>query len=157
MKILGRKANITSSAGSGLVGETQTGTSSGVATLTSVDETQTPVTASVPRRAVQPSHQANFLARLQSIKTARGETDTVRTTFNTRRNVNIADRLGAWARTEAQLAEIHALNDRARKGDAEAIAALEQLMYELAQQQQQREEEEEEEQPSLVPIDPQLM
>lgn len=119
------------------------------------------MTASVPRRAVQPSHQANFLARLQSIKAARGETDTVRTTFNTRRNVNIADRLGAWARTEAQLAEIHALNDRARKGDAEAISALEQLMYEFAQQQQQQEqqqqEQEEEEPSSLLPIDPQLM
>ncbi|CEJ62067.1 hypothetical protein PMG11_10579 [Penicillium brasilianum] len=155
VKILGCKANITSSASSGLVGETHTAAVTGP---TSADETQAPVTASVPRRAVQPSHQANFLARLQSIKAARGETDTVRTTFNTRRNVNIADRLGAWARTEAQLAEIHALNDRARKGDAEAISALEQLMYEFAQQQQQQQQEQEEEEPSsLLPIDPQLM
>jgi predicted AAA+ superfamily ATPase len=69
--------------------------------------------------------------------------------------VNIADRLGAWARTEAQLAEIHSLNDRAHKGDADAMAALEQMMREFAQQQQARQQQETE--PSSVPIDPQLM
>ncbi|KAJ5875596.1 uncharacterized protein N7473_012943 [Penicillium subrubescens] len=161
VKILGRKANITSSASSGLVGEVQTGTSTGIATPISADDAQsTPVPAtSVPRRAVQPSHQANFLARLQNIKAARGETDTVRTTFSMRRNVNIADRLGAWARTEAQLAEIHSLNDRAHKGDVDAFAELERIMIEFAQrnQQPQQEEQEEQEGSSSFPIDPQLM
>ncbi|KAF3401628.1 hypothetical protein F1880_010104 [Penicillium rolfsii] len=162
VKILGRKANITSSASSGLVGEGQTGTTStDVATPISAEGAQTPVPAtSVPRRAVQPSHQATFLARLQKIKAARGETDTVRTTFSMRRNVNIADRLGAWARTEAQLAEIHALNDRAHKGDAEAFAALEQMMVEFAQRNQQRQPQEPQEpqgETSSFPIDPQLM
>ncbi|KAJ5455866.1 uncharacterized protein N7458_004130 [Penicillium daleae] len=155
VKILGRKANITSSASSGLVGDAQAGTSTNVAPPASVEEGPTPAT-SVPRRAVQPSHQTNFLARLQSIKAARGETDTVRTTYSTRRNVNIADRLGAWARTEAQLAEIHSLNDRAHKGDGDAMAALEQMMREFAQQQQQARQQQETE-PSSVPIDPQLM
>lgn len=165
VKILGRKANITSSASAGLVAETQAGTSTNAATLTSAEEGQAPATTpAIPRRAVQPSHQANFLARLQSIKAARGETDTVRTTYSTRRNVNIADRLGAWARTEAQLAEIHSLNDRAHKGDVDAMAALEQLMRDFSQQQQARqqqeqqpEEQQQEAESSSFPIDPQLM
>lgn len=156
VKILGRKANITSSASSGLAGEVQTGTSTGIATPISADDAQTS-TPSVPRRAVQPSHQANFLARLQNIKAARGETDTVRTTFSMRRNVNIADRLGAWARTEAQLAEIHSLNDRAHKGDADAFAELERIMIEFAQRSQQGQQQESQEETSSFPIDPQLM
>lgn len=148
VKILGRKSNIVS-AGTGPAGESKTDTNTGVVTPISADETQ-----SVPRRAVQPTHQANFLARLQSIKAARGETDTVRTTFSTRRNVNVAERLGAWAQTEAQVAEIHALNDRARKGDPEAIAALERIMQDIARQKQQ---EQQQMQSQSLPIDPQLM
>jgi hypothetical protein len=152
VKILGHKTNITSSASSGLVGDVHAGTSTGIATPTSADDARTLTATSVPRRAVQPSHQANFLARLQGIKAARGESDNVRTTFSMRRNVNVADRLGAWARTEAQLAEIHELNDRAHKGDADAFAALERMMVEFAQQQQQREQQQ-----TSFPIDPQLM
>ena len=150
VKILGHKSNI-ASANPAVVAEAQAGASTGVATPVSADGAQ-----SVPRRAVQPTHQANFLARLQSIKAARGETDTVPTTFSTRRNVNVAERLGAWARTEAQLAEIHALNDRARKGDPEAIAALEQIMQDIAQQQQ-KDQQQQQMQSQSLPIDPQLM
>ncbi|KAJ5150929.1 uncharacterized protein N7482_010181 [Penicillium canariense] len=134
VKLLGRKANITSSSGSGLADPT---TSTSAVTPVPTDNTLSsqPGAASVPRRAAQPSHQSHFLARLQSIKAAKGETDTVRTTFSMRRNVNVAERLGAWARTEAQLAEIHALTQRANKGDPEAIAALEQMMRDFAQQE----------------------
>jgi predicted NBD/HSP70 family sugar kinase len=51
--------------------------------------------------------------------------------MSTKRNVNITDRLSGWARTEAQMAEIEQLNQRALQGDPEAQATLEQLIQEL--------------------------
>jgi predicted NBD/HSP70 family sugar kinase len=51
--------------------------------------------------------------------------------MSTKRNVNITDRLTGWARTEAQMAEIEQLNQRALQGDPEAQATLERLIQEL--------------------------
>ena len=170
VKILGQKANITSSSNPGVPGDVQpAGARDNLATAVPADDAQAlSMSTNLPRRGLQTSHQANFLARLQAIKTQRGETDTVRTTFSTKRTVTVADRLGAWARTEAQLAEIHALNDRAHKGDTAAIAALEQMMRDIIQQQHQQQSEpqlqssqqqdlEQPEPQDTMPIDPQLM
>jgi hypothetical protein len=77
------------------------------------------------------THQSSFIQRLQNMKTAQGEPDTVRTVMSTRRNVNFADRLNAWARTEAQVAEIASLNQRAADGDEEALDILEMMIRNL--------------------------
>jgi hypothetical protein len=50
--------------------------------------------------------------------------------MSTRRNVNIAERLSGWARTDAQVAEVNRLRDLAYEGDTEALATLEQLIRE---------------------------
>ncbi|KAJ5762519.1 uncharacterized protein N7511_005901 [Penicillium nucicola] len=113
-KILGRKATlIPSGSDPNLNAASQGSTSQGV-----------------PRRAA-PTHQVHFIQRLQQIKSTKGDSDTVRTVLSTRRNVNIGDRVSGWARTEAQMAEIERLNQRALQGDPEAQATLEQLIQEL--------------------------
>jgi hypothetical protein len=124
-KILGRKATLASSSGKGTdpEGTLNSGTSAEASS-------QGPAYQGVPRRAA-PTHQAQFIQRLQQIKTAKGETDPVRTVMSTKRNVNITDRLTGWARTEAQMAEIEQLNQRALQGDPEAQATLERLIQEL--------------------------
>jgi hypothetical protein len=71
---------------------------------------------------------------LQQIKNRKGEEDTVRTVMSTRRQVNMTDRQQGWARTEAQLAEIERLNERASRGDLEAKATLELLIQEVNQE-----------------------
>ncbi|KAJ5101503.1 hypothetical protein NUU61_003725 [Penicillium alfredii] len=122
VKILGRKANITSSSGPGLVQDAgETNASSAPA------ETMHSPAAGIPRRGAGPTHQAQFIQRLQSIKADKGETDQVRTIVSARRNVNVTERLGGWAKTEAQIAEIQRLNERASRGDMEAWRALDQL------------------------------
>lgn len=128
VKILGRKAHITSSSGPGLTQDTEPGT---LINSASDATSQDPSQAGVPRRVVAPSHQAQFLHRLQELKSSRGEPDAVRTVVSSRRTMNSADNLErsqAWSRTEAQLAEIHRLNERAAKGDAEAQMALELMI-----------------------------
>ncbi|KAI2719502.1 hypothetical protein CBS147354_6099 [Penicillium roqueforti] len=130
VKILGRKAQLAPSAGPGPVQGSTEGTSSTGPTAESASS-QGAEPLGVPRRPAAPSHQAQFLHRLQQIKTAKGETDTVRTVMSTRRNVNMTDRQQGWARTEAQLAEIERLNERALRGDLEAKATLELLIQEL--------------------------
>jgi hypothetical protein len=123
-KILGRKATLASSSkGTDLEGNLKLGTSAEASS-------QGPAYQGVPRRAA-PTQQAQFIQRLQQIKTAKGEADPVRTVMSQKRNVNITDRLSGWARTEAQMAEIDRLNRRALEGDAEAQATLEQLIQEL--------------------------
>lgn len=131
VKILGRKANITSSSGMGLV---QDGTPNlNVDFLVETPSSHTSTSASVPRRPAGPTPQSQFIQRLQNLKGAKGQTDTVRTVMSARRNLNVTDRLSAWARTESQVAEVHRLNKRAAEGDQDALAALEMLLREMSQ------------------------
>ncbi|KAJ5545139.1 hypothetical protein N7461_007443 [Penicillium sp. DV-2018c] len=140
VKILGRKAQLAPSARPGPAQDLNTGTSA------TTSAAEIPASGSdtlgVPRRPTVPSHQAQFLNRLQQIKAAKGETDAVRTILSTRRNANL-DRLQGWARTEAQLAEIDRLNERAERGDPEAHAILELLIQELNQESNAPESESE--------------
>jgi hypothetical protein len=129
VKILGRKAHITSSSGPGLVQNSQAETPP--TNPASEATSQAPSQAGVPRRVAPPSHQAQFLKRLQDLKSAKGEGDTVRTVMSTRRTLHSADhleRLQGWTRTEAQLAEIQRLNERAARGDAEAQTTLNMMI-----------------------------
>lgn len=132
VKILGRRANITSSSGPGFVQEGGLESNAGV----SAESLSTPPmggSTGVPRRVVPQTYQGQFIQRLQDIKVAKGETDTVRTVMSSRRNLNIADRLSAWARTEARVAEINELQRRALEGDTQAFEILEGLIREHAQ------------------------
>ncbi|KAF7175339.1 hypothetical protein CNMCM7691_007930 [Aspergillus felis] len=116
VKILGRKANLISSSGSG---------------STQVPSIQTSETANVLRKTGPQSNQARFLERLTHIKRQRGETDTVRTVFSTKRTQNLEDRLRGWARTEEELAEVQRLSEAASRGDTVALTALEELYTEI--------------------------
>ncbi|KGO64854.1 Transcription factor TFIIIC, tau55-like protein [Penicillium italicum] len=130
VKILGRKAHLAPNAGPGPAqGFNEGPSNTGSASESASSQAAEPLGA--PRRPAVPSHQAQFLYRLQQIKNAKGEQDTVRTVMSTRRNVNMVDRQQGWARTEAQLAEIERLNERASRGDLEATATLELLIQEL--------------------------
>lgn len=129
VKILGRKAHITSSSGPGLAQNSEAGTPS--TNSASEATSQGPSQVGVPRRATAPSHQAQFLKRLQDLKNSKRESDTVRTVMSTRRNVHSTDsidRLQGWTRTEAQLAEVQRLTERARRGDAEAQTTLDLMI-----------------------------
>ncbi|CAG7920771.1 unnamed protein product [Penicillium olsonii] len=129
VKILGRKAHITSSSGQRWALNTEVGTPA--ANHTSDATSQEPAQAGVPRRPIAPSHQAHFLNRLQDLKASRGESDTVRMVTGGRRGGNGADnldRLQGWARTEAHLTEIRRLHERAARGDVEAQVALDLLI-----------------------------
>jgi TFIIIC subunit triple barrel domain len=132
VNLLGRRANITSSSEPGLVQDRGFEPSSGVSAET-VPTSQMAGSTSVPRRVVPETYQGQFIQRLQDVKVAKGETDTVRTVMSSRRTLNIADRLGAWARTEARVAEINELQRRALEGDTEAFETLEWLIHEHAQ------------------------
>ncbi|KAJ5779171.1 hypothetical protein N7457_006891 [Penicillium paradoxum] len=134
VKILGRKAQLAASAEPEFAQNVNKKTFAGRAEPLS---SQNAETLAVPRRPAAPSHQALFLHKLQQIKTAKGETDAVRTVMSTRRQPNLpdlSDRMQGWARTEAQLAEIDRLNERASRGDVEAQATLELLIQELNQE-----------------------
>ncbi|KAJ5972461.1 Transcription factor TFIIIC tau55-like protein [Penicillium vulpinum] len=132
VKILGRKAQLVPSAGTAVAqGFTEETSNTGPTPDSASSQGAEPL--GVPRRPAGPSHQAQFLYRLQQIKNAKGEPDTVRTVMSTRRQVNMTDRQHGWARTEAQLAEIERLNERASRGDLEAKATLELLIQELNQ------------------------
>ncbi|KAJ5102830.1 hypothetical protein N7532_003359 [Penicillium argentinense] len=116
VKLLGRKTRITASGAPGFVHDGSVPSSM-----------QTTGPSSVPGRPTNLSNQAQFIRKLQELKQAKGETDTVRTTFSHQRNVNVARRLAAWARTEAQVAEIRRLNELAAHGNPDALAQLEEL------------------------------
>ncbi|KAE8375778.1 hypothetical protein BDV26DRAFT_294690 [Aspergillus bertholletiae] len=120
VKILGRRANLISSAG-----PVQHSLHSGDA----LDMTE-----GAGRRSGPQTNQALFLERLRSIKQAKGETDTVRTVFSLKRAQNLEERLRGWARTEEQLAEIQQLNDAALQGNSDAIAELENIYNQLGAQ-----------------------
>ncbi|RLL93659.1 hypothetical protein CFD26_100932 [Aspergillus turcosus] len=116
VKILGRKANLISSSGLGPIQE---------------PSIQTSETANVLRNTVPQSNQVRFLDRLMHVKRQKGETDTVRTVFSTKRTQNLEDRLRGWARTEEELAEVQRLSEAAIQGDAAAMTALEELYTEI--------------------------
>ncbi|KAJ5533288.1 hypothetical protein N7494_009840 [Penicillium frequentans] len=130
VKILGRKANIISSSGPRLVPD-NVNTPNSIPTDTDPSSTLPADPVGMTLRPDTSTHQSNFIQRLQNMKTAQGESDTVRTTMSTRRNVNFSDRLNAWARTEAQVAEIASLNQRAADGDEEALDILEMMIRDL--------------------------
>jgi len=131
VKILGRKANITSSSGPGLVQDP--GMSGHPEPTPENPSSQVAGNTGVPRRVLPQTYQTHFLQQLQNIKATKGETDTVRTIVSTRRNVNLAERLSGWARTDAQVAEVNRLQQLALEGDGEALATLEQLIREHLQ------------------------
>ncbi|KAJ6141670.1 hypothetical protein N7470_010060 [Penicillium chermesinum] len=134
VKLLGRKANIASSTGPALVPEANPPANS-ISTDSSLASTQEPTPNAVPRRPEPPSHQAAFIQRLQALKAAKGQTDTVRTVMSSKRaNPNLIERLNAWARTEAQMANIQSLNERASNGDQEAEDELLQMLRDLDDQ-----------------------
>lgn len=114
VKLLGRKANLISSSG-----------------LAAFEPSTTATTAS----STKPSNQASFLDRLTQVKQARGETDTVRTVFSTRRTQNLEERLRGWARSEEQMGEVQRLQEGVVRGDLQATAALEQLYLEVPEDQ----------------------
>jgi hypothetical protein len=130
VKILGRKANIISSSGPGLVPD-NVDTPNSIPTDTDPSGALPADSAGVTLRPETSTHQSSFIQRLQNMKAAQGESDTVRTVLSTRRNVNFSDRLNAWARTEAQVAEITSLNQRAADGDEEALDILEMMIRDL--------------------------
>lgn len=118
-KILGRKANLISSS------EPSTTT-----TTTTPTPTTSTATSNPPKPSTS-SNQARFLERLSSVKQAKGETDSVRTVYSTRRTQNLEDRLRGWARTEEQLAEVQRLQEAVLRGDEGAMAALERVYRDL--------------------------
>ncbi|KAJ5724911.1 hypothetical protein N7493_006639 [Penicillium malachiteum] len=133
VKLMGRKATIVSSSNPGLVVDNTPDTTdatdvNSISTDPDASPSHAPTSTAVPRRPQPSTHQANFIQRLQAMKNAKGQSDTVRTSVTVRRNVNYADRLTAWARTEAQLAEIASLNRRAANGDEDALDILEQML-----------------------------
>ncbi|KAL4896283.1 TFIIIC subunit-domain-containing protein [Aspergillus ambiguus] len=124
VKLLGRKANLLSSAGA--------------AAQDSHPSTTAATTGPPPPHLSRQTNQTRFLQQLKEIKQARGESDPVRTVFSTaKRPQNLEDRLRGWARTDEQLAEIKRLNDAAAQGDPDAIAGLEELYAQLGSQTQQ--------------------
>ncbi|KAJ5653592.1 hypothetical protein N7490_000595 [Penicillium lividum] len=130
VKILGRKANIISSSGPRLVPE-NANTSNSISTNTDLSNPLPADPAGMTLGPETSTHQSSFIQRLQRIKHAHGEADAVRTIMSTRRNATLADRLNAWARTEAQVAEIASLNERAANGEEEALDILEMMIRRL--------------------------
>ncbi|KAK1148310.1 hypothetical protein N8T08_010119 [Aspergillus melleus] len=129
VKILGRKANLISSSGPPPAMEPVDADAASDAD---------PATA---RRTGPQSNQARFLERFQSIKQAKGETDTIRSSFNLRRNQNLEERLRGWAQTDEQLADIQRLNEAAIQGNTSAMADLENLCIQLGSQDPELSEE----------------
>ncbi|PLB50475.1 hypothetical protein P170DRAFT_445772 [Aspergillus steynii IBT 23096] len=122
VKIFGRKANLISSAGPAPPMEPLEA---------DVAQDTDPATT---RRTGPMSNQARFLERLKSIKQAKGETDTIRSSFSLRRAQNLEERLRGWAQTGEQLTEIQRLNDAAVQGNTTAMADLENLYIQLGSQ-----------------------
>lgn len=137
VKILGRKATVVSSSNPGLA--TIPGLASGLlddSNSISTNPTALPSHAAAPSgmpRAAPATHQADFLRRLQQVKTEKGQEDQVRTVanINQRRSLITSERIRAWSRTEMQLAELIELNRRAQAGDEEAWNTLEHIIREI--------------------------
>ncbi|OJK00020.1 hypothetical protein ASPACDRAFT_43663 [Aspergillus aculeatus ATCC 16872] len=152
IKILGRKANLISASQSSAVATTAV---AAAAAASGSDEGgyRSPGQSDYPRAGLTPtvsttgiirapnhpaSNQMRFLERLASLKRSKGETDTVRTVFSTKRiqsdhASSMGGRALGWARTDEQLAEIQRLNELALQGDAAAMAELEALYTRLGE------------------------
>lgn len=122
VKILGRKANLISSAG----------LAPSMEPLEADAASDTDTLAA--RRPGLVSNQVRFLERLKSVKLAKGETDIIRSSLSLRRPQNMEERLRGWAQTDEQLTEIQRLNDEAVQGNATAMADLENLYIQLKSQ-----------------------
>ncbi|PYI23409.1 hypothetical protein BO86DRAFT_323151 [Aspergillus japonicus CBS 114.51] len=150
VKIIGRKANLISASQSSAAAATTTtaatpGSDEGVNPSPGQSDNSpaglapTVSTTGIIRAPNHPaSNQMRFLERLASLKRSKGETDTVRTVFSTKRiQSDHASSLGGralgWARTDEQLAEIQRLNELALQGDAAAMAELEALYTRLGE------------------------
>lgn len=136
VKILGRKANLISSAGpAGTVPADPSTTSSADGVTSGLGGASTPGPPPPPTRRTGPAsnntNQARFLDRLISLKQAKGETDPVRKVFSLKRTQNLEDRFRGWVQTDEQLAEISRLNDAATQGNTDAIAQLEHLYAQM--------------------------
>ncbi|RAL05084.1 TFIIIC subunit 6 family protein [Aspergillus ibericus CBS 121593] len=137
VKILGRKANLISSSSNVYAPDASVAPESAEATATT-----TPSSAGKVRKTAPQTNQARFLDRLASLKRSKGEIDTVRMTFSTKRIQNLEDRVQGWARTDEQLAQIHRLNELALSGDATAMAELEGLYSQLGGHEEESDQEE---------------
>ncbi|RAK75150.1 TFIIIC subunit 6 family protein, partial [Aspergillus fijiensis CBS 313.89] len=125
IKIIGRKANLISASQSSASDYPPAGLTPPVSTTGIIRAPNHPA-----------SNQMRFLERLASLKRSKGETDTVRTVFSTKRiqsdhASSMGGRALGWARTDEQLAEIQRLNELALQGDAVAMAELEALYTRL--------------------------
>ncbi|OOF90280.1 hypothetical protein ASPCADRAFT_179386 [Aspergillus carbonarius ITEM 5010] len=126
VKILGRKANLISSSSNVYAPD-----ASAAQDPAETSATTTTTSAGVVRKTAPQTNQARFLERLAGLKRSKGETDSVRMTFSTKRMQNLEDRVHGWARTDEQLEQIHRLNELALSGDANAMAELEGLYSRL--------------------------
>lgn len=124
VKIVGRKANLTTS--SGLSGSAAAPAAPAAAAAQDTLHNGSGPSTLSGRPSVH-SHQAQFIAKLQALKESKGETDAVRTVYRIRRNVDVAERLAAWAKTEAQLSDVQKLREKAANGDMDAMEQLEIL------------------------------
>ncbi|PLN77433.1 hypothetical protein BDW42DRAFT_176932 [Aspergillus taichungensis] len=131
VKILGRKANLISSAGPAGTVPTDPSTTSSADGLTGGASTPGPPPIRRTGPASNNTNQARFLDRLISLKQAKGETDPVRKVFSLKRTQNLEDRFRGWVQTDEQLAEISRLNDAATQGNTDAIAQLEHLYAQM--------------------------
>ncbi|KAJ5590062.1 hypothetical protein N7450_004034 [Penicillium hetheringtonii] len=146
VKILGRKANLTSN--NGQQGDALQNGSGAGAGFGSAGPSSIP-----GRPGPGLSQQAQFIQKLQALKERKGETDTVRTVYRLRRNVDVAERLSAWAKTEAQLADVRKLKERAGNGDLDAIEQLEGLFRSYCEEQDDEDSDEEMEEDEEVEDD----
>ncbi|KAJ5894463.1 hypothetical protein N7495_006154 [Penicillium taxi] len=126
VKILGRKSNLMSSAGT--LFELQ-GAGPSFAIPVADDADLAPRAFGTRRTAQTP--QTHFIRHLQNIKDAKGQTDTVRVVMKKQSNMAITDRLNSWARTEAQMARVQMLTKRAAEGDDDALESIEDILDEL--------------------------
>lgn len=148
VKVLGRRANLISSSGAGpgpASQENSTNTTALLSGLHSTEEAETQAQAQAaaapppqdfPHKPTTQTNQARFLERLMNLKQAQGETDTVRTVFNLKRDQNLENRLRGWARTEEQMAEIQRLNRAVLRGDADALIALQNIYAQVERSSQ---------------------
>lgn len=144
VKILGRKANLTSNTGqqgNALQNGSEAGIGSGSGSA-GPGPGPGPGPSGIPGRPAQGlSQQAKFIQKLQALKEKKGEKDTVRTVYRLRRNVDVAERLSAWAKTEAQLADVRKLKEKAAKGDLNAMEQLEGLFRSYCEENEDEEDD----------------
>ncbi|KAJ5988193.1 hypothetical protein N7481_003403 [Penicillium waksmanii] len=136
VKIVGRKANLTSSSGLSGTGSASQNASGALHS------------GPGPGPSTGQSHQAQFIAKLQALKKNKGETDEVRTIYRVRKNVDVAERLAAWAKTEAQVADVQKLREKAANGDVDAMEQLEMLFRAYYEEDSEYQDQDQDQDPS---------